>query len=89
MTDSNSANARRWYPFDTKQFWLLVLTYLPISTAWFFIHFPSYVAFHGTVAAAGPILIGLLGFWRQRDWRFLAIAATYPILVFLIYLAVR
>jgi hypothetical protein len=64
---------------------LVAVAYVPISIVWLAAHPLSWGVFHASVAAVGPIVLGLLAFWRQKDWRFLAIAAGYPVVLYLLH----
>ncbi len=71
-----SAHFRRWI------WWFVVIAFVSYPP-WILLHSTSFAIVHVPVAALGPIVVGVLAFWRQRDWRFLALALLYPFIVLL------
>jgi len=61
--------------------WWCVTLALLIYPAWLLFHSRSFGIVNGTVAAIGPILVGVVGYWHQKDWRFLALVFLYPFIV--------
>jgi len=66
--------------------WYIAIAFV-LYPPWILLHSTSFAIVHVPVAALGPIVVGVLAFWWQRDWRFLALALLYPFIVLLfIYL---
>ena len=74
-----------WGAAIPRWLWWLFVCLLLVYPHWMFLHSRSFAIINMTCAVFGPMVVGILGFWRQRDWRFLAVAALYPVMLYLIW----